>query len=59
METLMDKKELAELLKVSVKTIDLWLTKSIGPKPIRLGRLVRFKQSEVQDFIDSLSQEKK
>jgi excisionase family DNA binding protein len=59
METLMDKKQLAELLKVSVKTIDLWLAKSIGPKPIRLGRLVRFKQSEVQDFIEKLSPEEK
>lgn len=59
METLIDKKQLADLLKVSVKTIDLMLAKGTVPKPLRLGRLVRFKESEVQDFIEKLSQEDK
>ena len=59
METLIDKKQLSDLLKVSVKTIDVWLAKGTGPKALRLGRLVRFKESEVQDFIERLSQEEK
>lgn len=57
MEALIDKKQLSDLLKVSVKTIDVWLAKGTGPKALRLGRLVRFKESEVQDFIENLSQE--
>ena len=59
METLLDKKQVAELLKVSVKTIDLWLAQQKGPRPLRIGRLVRFKQSEVQDFIERLCQGEK
>ena len=59
MENLLDKKQVAELLNISVKTIDLWLAKDTGPKPVRLGRLVRFKKSEVQEFIDRLTLEGK
>lgn len=59
METLIDKKKVAELLNISVKTLDLRLAKGTGPKALRLGRLVRFKESEVQDFIERLSQEEK
>lgn len=57
MENLLDKKQVAELLKISVKTLDLWLSQMRGPKPIRLGRLVRFSQSDVQAFIQNLSSE--
>jgi excisionase family DNA binding protein len=59
METLLDKKQLADLLRVSVKTIDLWLSRNIGPKPYRIGRLVRFKQMDVEAFINQLSTEEK
>jgi len=59
MEIMLDKKQLADLLKVSVKTIDLWLSRGTGPKPYRIGRLVRFKQSEVEAFINQLSTEER
>lgn len=58
METLLDKRQVAELLNISVKTLDLWIHKSQGPKLIRLGRLVRFKQSDVEEFIQQHSEEK-
>jgi len=58
METLFDKKQVAELLQISVKTLDLWMRKSQGPKPVYLGRLVRFRQSEVETFIQNLTEEK-
>ena len=57
METLLDKKQVAELLTISVKTLDLWITQQKAPKPVRIGRLVRFKQSEVETFINQLSSE--
>lgn len=59
METLLDKKQVAALLTISVKTLDLWIQTSKGPKPVRIGRLVRFKQSEVAAFIQNLSAEEK
>lgn len=57
METLLDKKQVAELLTISVKTLDLWIRQARGPKPVRIGRLVRFRQSEVAAFIADLSTE--
>ena len=57
METLLDKKQVAELLQISVKTLDLWIAKQKAPKPVRIGRLVRFKESEVAAFINQLSSE--
>ncbi|GFO57571.1 hypothetical protein GMSM_45780 [Geomonas sp. Red276] len=59
METLLDKKQVAELLTISVKTLDLWIQKHKAPMPVRIGRLVRFKQSEVDAFIQNLSAEDK
>lgn len=58
MENLLDKKQVAELLSISVKTLDLWVSQQKGPKPLKLGRLVRFTQSEVSTFIQKLSEGK-
>ena len=58
METLFDKKQVAELLQISVKTLDLWISKEQGPKLVRIGRLVRFKHSDVELFINQLSEGK-
>lgn len=57
MESLLDKKQLAEILKVSVKSIDLWLRYGFGPKPVRLGRLVRYRMKDIQDFLSKLATE--
>ena len=57
METLLDKKQVAELLNISVKTLDIWIQKHKAPRPVRIGRMVRFKQSEVAAFIADLSAE--
>ena len=59
MENLLDKKQVAELLNISVKTLDLWVQKLSGPKPVRIGRMVRFKKSEVEAFIENLTAEGK
>lgn len=53
METLLNKKQVAELLNISVKTLDLWVSNGKGPKPLYLGRLVRFTQSEIASFIQN------
>lgn len=59
MEVLLNKKQVAELLTISVKTLDLWIRDGKGPKPVYLGRLVRFKQSDVGTFIQNLTEGKK
>lgn len=59
MENLLNKRQVAELLQISAKTLDLWAQKSQGPKSIRIGRLVRFKKSDVAAFIEMLSTEGK
>lgn len=56
MENLLDKKQVAELLNISVKTLDIKLSKGQGPRSMKLGRLVRFTQSDVQDFIQKQSE---
>lgn len=58
MQNLMDKKQVAAILGVSVKTIDLWIAQGKGPKHLRVGRLVKFQQADVEDFIQKLSEGK-
>ena len=57
METLLNKKQVAELLNISVKTLDIWIQKLKAPMPVHIGRMVRFKQSELAAFIQNLSVE--
>lgn len=59
MENLLDKKQLAEKLKISVKTIDLWVRTKKGPRHFKIGKLVRFKVKDVEEFIDNLTTEGK
>lgn len=58
MENLLNKKQVAELLNISVKTLDLWVAQARAPRHIKIGRLVRFKQADVENFIQELSEEK-
>lgn len=59
MDTLLTKQQLAEMLRISVKTIDLWIAKGYGPSPLKIGRLVRFRVKDVATFInESVMQEK-
>lgn len=58
MENLLNKKQVAELLNISVKTLDFWVAQQKGPKPLKIGKLVRFTKSEVTSFIQKLSEGK-
>lgn len=58
MKNLLNKKQVAELLNISVKTLDLWVTQDRGPRHLKIGRLVRFTQADVENFIQQLSEEK-
>jgi excisionase family DNA binding protein len=50
MEKLMDKKELAEVLGVTVKTIDKWVSERRLPFVRITGKCVRFIPSEIQAY---------
>lgn len=58
MQNLINKKQVAEILGVSVKTVDLWIAQGKGPKHLRVGRLVKFIPSDVEEFIQKLSEGK-
>jgi excisionase family DNA binding protein len=51
MEKLMDKKEMAEALGVTVKTIDKWVSEKRIPFVRITGKCVRFIWSEVQGYL--------
>jgi predicted DNA-binding transcriptional regulator AlpA len=58
MEALINKTQLAQMLGISIKTIDLWMSKGYGPQPVYMGRLVRFRSTDVEAFVESLNNQK-
>lgn len=55
-ESLLNQDEVAEILGVSPKTLEYWRWKHIGPRFIKVGKLVRYLDSEVQGFIGYLAE---
>jgi predicted DNA-binding transcriptional regulator AlpA len=49
---LMNEKEVAAHLAVSVATIRRWRLLGQGPKATKLGGLVRYKPSDVEEFLN-------
>lgn len=45
--------DLAEYLGVPVSTVYVWNSKGTGPKRFRLGRHVRYRQVDVDAWIDT------
>ena len=53
MEALLTEKELAPLLSVSLPTLRAWRLKRQGPGFVKLGSAVRYRPSDIQDWIAS------
>jgi DNA-binding transcriptional MerR regulator len=53
---LMNQQDVAKMLKVSTKTLEYWRCKGIGPKFIKVGKLARYLESDLREFIMKLSQ---
>jgi predicted DNA-binding transcriptional regulator AlpA len=51
LETLLDEKELSRLLRVSIGTLRFWRTIDRGPRYRKVGQLVRYAPSEVQEWL--------
>lgn len=52
---LLDQNEVAVMLGVSPKTLEYWRWKKVGPKFLKVGRLVRYRVSDVESYIKSLA----
>jgi excisionase family DNA binding protein len=52
-DELLTVQQLAELLKVPVGTVYRWRHLGVGPRGIRVGRHVRYRQSDVEAFLDA------
>jgi prophage regulatory protein len=50
---LLNVKEVAAILKVSVRTVKRHVTKGIFPRPIEFGRNVRWDIADVESFIET------
>jgi predicted DNA-binding transcriptional regulator AlpA len=53
MDTLLDQKTAAKLLGLSVRTLEWHRVAGTGPRFARLGRLVRYRENDLIEWIDS------
>lgn len=52
MEILLHPKQAAHILGLSVRTLERHRLAGTGPRYVRLGRLVRYRQQDLADFVD-------
>lgn len=50
-QTLLRNHEVAERLGVAVKTIDQWRSRGGGPPFVRIGGVVRYRESDLERFV--------
>jgi predicted DNA-binding transcriptional regulator AlpA len=53
MDHLFDQKKAAKLLAISVRTLERHRVAGTGPRWARLGRLVRYRQSDLTAWVES------
>ncbi len=53
LETLLDEKELSRLFRVSIGTLRFWRAIGRGPRYRKVGQLVRYAPSDVQEWLNS------
>src|ERR1035437_3528648 len=51
LETLLEEKELAETLQVSIGTLRTWRTDGKGPRFHRIGQMIRYAPSDVKEWL--------
>jgi hypothetical protein len=50
---LLDAKAAAKILNASPKTLEGWRWKNLGPEWIKLGRVVRYRPSAIEAYLDA------
>jgi len=53
-DKLLNQKEVKEITGLADSTLEQWRLKGKGPKFIKLGRLVRYRLSDVHNYLSSL-----
>lgn len=52
---LLDQNEVAEMLSVKPRTLEYWRLNGIGPKYVKVGKLVRYREIDINKYICELS----
>ncbi len=52
-EKLLRTEDVANLLGVPAKTLEMWRYRGTGPRFVKLGRLVRYVESELDEWVRS------
>lgn len=52
-ETLLDERDVARWIRVSVATLRYWRGEGKGPRYRKVGQLVRYSPSDVQDWLNT------
>ncbi len=55
---LMDQKELAQYLMVAEKTLEHYRWKGVGPRYIKIGKLVRYRECDVIEWLKAIMKAK-
>ena len=50
-QLLLDTKQVAELLGIGERTLWAWSRSGIAPRPIKIGRMVRFSADEIREWV--------
>lgn len=50
-DDLLDEKDVAAWLKMSVRTVQAWRVSGAGPRFVRLNRAVRYRRADVLDYL--------
>jgi predicted DNA-binding transcriptional regulator AlpA len=54
MERLLTTKEVSEITAISVSALEQWRLKGIGPRFVKIGRMARYKLSDIQNYLDNM-----
>lgn len=56
MVAMLDQNDVAALLKVSPSTLEYWRCRGGGPRYLKIGKLARYLESDVREYINSLTE---
>jgi excisionase family DNA binding protein len=52
-DSLVTEVQTAELLNISIRTLQAWRIKSAGPRFVRVGRAIRYRRSDLTAWIEA------
>jgi excisionase family DNA binding protein len=52
-DTLLTRRDAARRLNLKISTLEAWATRGGGPAYVKLGRAVRYRESDLKKFVES------